>query len=433
MFHSYYQFIHPSLPLLSDDRQSVFGIVSTCPNSLIEAFYGALHAACRAIVSSDLSSSDSTHTQITADLLTRCELDDPLRTFQARLVYVQALTLMSLEAQCRTHNPLLRQTGGSLSRWLGSAVTNALEMKLYSTQPQEGTEIDNEAKVARQLWLSLCVLERIACHSTGIPTKISEDYFQFSRQDVGIVGEPLFHLARKFRCFWLLISLTISGLSSVLGLMAQMNAHENNNHTDAPFTYGLFPRRLLDFWEQDHPPVNSPELHVMYWHVKLLVILDIKTTSPKALQAAAIKIMELIVHNNGLVGPLSIYFTGLLVLVLVELLRYESTKHDGQRSLKLLKEKSYYPAGWEPIIRKMVEVIDPPEALDEVETSGSQNLRRLANVAIAETEKGRTVEGRSDNEQAPLVESSKQWTFEDFKELRSLARHGYMNVFNPTR
>jgi len=215
--------------------------------------------------------------------------------------------------------------------------------------------------------------------------------------------------------------------------MAQMNVHENvSSDKDTPFSYGYFPKRLLDSWELDHPPLHSSLIHVMYWHVKVLIALDIKTTPPKVLQIAAVKTMEFIAHAENLISPLLIYITGLLVLVLIELLRYENTKHDGQRSLKLLKDRGFIPQGWEPIIRKMTDAISAPASLDEAETSGSQNLRRLANVAIAETERGREGE-RSENDQVRLVESSKQWSFNDFKDLRTLARHGFMNIFNPNR
>lgn len=218
-----------------------------------------------------------------------------------------------------------------------------------------------------------------------------------------------------------------------MGLMAQMNVHESNNtEKETPFSYGFFPKRLLESWELDHPPLNLSLLHIMYWHVKVLVALDIKTTPPKVLQTAAVKTMEFIAHADSLISPLLIYITGLLVLVLIELLRYESTKHDGQRSLKLLRDKGFIPQGWEAIIRKMTDAINAPEGIDETETSGSQNLRRLANVAIAETERGREGD-RPENEEARIVESNKQWSFNDFKDLRTLARHGFMNIFNPNR
>lgn len=215
--------------------------------------------------------------------------------------------------------------------------------------------------------------------------------------------------------------------------MAQMNVHEAGSSTqEAPFSYGFFPRRLLEAWELDHPPLSSSLVHIVYWHVKVLVALDTKTTPPRVLQTAAVKTMEFIAHTDNLVSPILIYLIGLLVLLLIELLRYESTKHDGQRSLKLLRERAFIPQGWEPIIRKMTAEITGPEELDESETSGSQNLRRLANVAIAETERGREGE-RPENEDARLVESGKQWSFNDFKDLRTLARKGFMNVFNPSR
>ena len=210
--------------------------------------------------------------------------------------------------------------------------------------------------------------------------------------------------------------------------MAQMNAHESTSDVEAPFSYGFFPKRLLESWELDHPPLNSSLLHIMYWHVKVIIALDIKTTAPRVLQTAAIKTMEFIAHTDNLISPLLIYITGFLVLILIELLRYESTKHDGQRSLKLLRDRALIPPGWEPVIRKLTAAIVPSEELDETETSGSQNLRRLANVAIAETERG-----REENEDVRVGESVKEWSFKDFKDLRSLARHGFINVYNPNR
>lgn len=346
---------------------------------------------------------------------------------------MQALMFMSIESQSRTHNPAVRQVGGSLSKWLSSAISTAFDMQLHSISPIETTEVDNESALARRIWLSLCILDRISAHSTGGVVRITEDHFNIHAQDLSIVGEPLFNLARRYSEHCVTPQLTLPGLTSVLGLMAQTNVHEQTTTgKDAPFSYGFFPKRLLDSWELDHRSMNSSVVHTLYWHTKLLVALGIKTTPPAELQMAAIKMVEFFAHDGNLASPILIYITGLLVLVLIELLRYDSTKLDAQRALKLLREKSYIPRGWEASIRKLTDEILAPDGVDDNETSGSQNLRRLANVAIAETERVRDGE-RSENDAARRAESGKQWSYNDFKDLRRMIRSGFMNVFNPSR
>jgi len=164
---------------------------------LVEAFYSSLHAAVCSVTAPDLSQCDPSQSQIAADLLNRCEIGEPLRSVQARLVHVQALIFMTIEAQARTHNPAVRQVGGSLSKWLGSAVSNALDMKLHVIPSTEGSELDDDRLVARRVWMSLCVLDRLAAHSTGGGVRIPEDHFVITAQDVVYLGEPLFTLARK--------------------------------------------------------------------------------------------------------------------------------------------------------------------------------------------------------------------------------------------
>jgi len=196
--HSYFHCIHPTLPILSHDRMNVYNALGTCPSMLVEAFYTTLHAAVAAVAAPNLSQCDPSQSQIAADLLSRCELGEPFRSPQMRLVHVQALIFMVIEAQTRTHNPAVRQVGGSLSKWLASAVSAAMDMKLHNMVSFEANTIEDERVVSRRVWMSLCVLDRLAAHSTGDVVRISEDHFVISAQDIVTLGEPLYTLTREY-------------------------------------------------------------------------------------------------------------------------------------------------------------------------------------------------------------------------------------------
>jgi hypothetical protein len=112
------------------------------------------------------------------------------------LVYLQVMLLMAIEADNR--DPARGQVGFPQSFWLGSAVGLAYSMKLHIQKPQQSdNDPDAEERLARRIWWSLVIMDRWHAASTASPLMIPDTSVVVSQDDQGLLGESLYHLARK--------------------------------------------------------------------------------------------------------------------------------------------------------------------------------------------------------------------------------------------
>ena len=108
------------------------------------------------------------------------------------------MLLMAIEADNR--DPARAQVGPSQSVWLGSAVGLAYSMKLHvhkSANQQADSDPESDDKLARRIWWSLVIMDRWHAASTSSPLLVPDASIVISPEDQALLGESLYHLARK--------------------------------------------------------------------------------------------------------------------------------------------------------------------------------------------------------------------------------------------
>jgi hypothetical protein len=92
------------------------------------------------------------------------------------------------------------QAGPAGSVWLGIAVGLANSMKLYLHNQADrtgGNDPDSDEKLARRIWWSLVIMDRWHSLGTSSPVMVPDGSVVVYPEDESLLGEPLFHLARK--------------------------------------------------------------------------------------------------------------------------------------------------------------------------------------------------------------------------------------------
>lgn len=108
------------------------------------------------------------------------------------------MLLMAIEADNR--DPARGQAGFPHSFWLGSAVGLAYSMKLHihkAANQQSENDPDSEEKLARRIWWSLVIIDRWHAASTSSPLMIPDTSVVVFPEDQVLLGDNLYHLARK--------------------------------------------------------------------------------------------------------------------------------------------------------------------------------------------------------------------------------------------
>ena len=197
----YYNVIHPTYPFLPQSKARLNSNLGNCSSTLREAFYEALHAAVRSFPSPNMLSHETQNARKATQLIMASQFENAsVRTTSTNLIYLQTMMLMAVAADNYgpSSQPLM---GPTLSVWLGSAVGLAYSLKLHlHKQPDKVSESDpdSEDKLARRLWWSLVIMDRWHASSTSSPLLIPDGSVIMYAEDQALLGDPLYHLARKF-------------------------------------------------------------------------------------------------------------------------------------------------------------------------------------------------------------------------------------------
>lgn len=120
------------------------------------------------------------------------------RSYRDKLIYLQTLILMGLEAD--NHGP--ESTGPPRAAWLGAAVGLVYSMKLHSNRfPRDKLQTgdpDSDEKLGRRAWWVIVVLDRWHAISTSSPLFIPDSSVALLPEDQSILGTAPYHLARTF-------------------------------------------------------------------------------------------------------------------------------------------------------------------------------------------------------------------------------------------
>jgi hypothetical protein len=108
------------------------------------------------------------------------------------------MLLMAIEAE--NCDPARGQVG---LEWLGGATELAYTMKLHAQKlptQQAENDHDSDERLARRVWWSLVIMDRWRAASISRPLLIPDTSVVVSQDDQTLLGEGLYHLARKPTC-----------------------------------------------------------------------------------------------------------------------------------------------------------------------------------------------------------------------------------------
>lgn len=408
IYTRYYKHVHVHLPFLPNKPQVLLVRLETCSPFLRQAFFEAMHAATRALSWKDPS--DFEPRQMPKDVQRLFDpqlLNDTTQNRSAKMIQLQTLILMSLEAQCQlSTSQTVSNTSFSPSVWISTAINLAYQLNLQSARSSPNEDFDSEDNLARRVWQTLYVIEKWRSHSTGTLSMIPDHSMIFSREDKVVMGDVLYWL---FREYTLHLSVSFSnklGLTTVIDRMGR----ENTTFTDQPVPLVELPRRDLKFWCSDVPETfgeTNAVMHLYYWHLHTIDALDVIWSTPETLQEAT-DAMVGILSSGEMIAPSPFLVTvkTFLVLTLIELHRHKETDGVASRDLKALIEKGHIPSAWENSIAKMVQI------------KQNRRLQELAEAASV-----------SDKSPKAVVQKAKDKPAYDFHELRLLSKKGFLDVF----
>jgi hypothetical protein len=186
----YYKTIQPTFPLLPGPQGNVAARLANAPPLLKDAFLEALYVAVR-------PPADSAPTRRAASLVSACQFDNTAtKTLSDSLLLLSAQIFMAIEAG--SHGASSARSAGSQAVWLGAAVGHAFSLKLHTSNPAEGEDEDSTDKLSRRIWWSLVILDRFHASGTSSPLLIPDTSAVLRLDDINVLGEQLYHLARKF-------------------------------------------------------------------------------------------------------------------------------------------------------------------------------------------------------------------------------------------
>jgi len=198
-FSSYYNMIHPTYPILSKSEDNLNSRLRNCSRPLRDAFHEALHTAIQSSSPRRPSQIEQRGTERAMQLITASQVKK-ITDRPTNLVHLQTLLLMAIEAD--NSGPAGTTPNGTPSAaWLGNAVGLAYSMKLHKHEAiadkNPENDQDSDGKLARRIWWSLVIMDRLHAASTSSPVLIPDSSVVVYPEDQALLGDGPYHLARK--------------------------------------------------------------------------------------------------------------------------------------------------------------------------------------------------------------------------------------------
>ena len=208
----YYQSIHPTFPLLAHDKSELRALLTHASPAIRDAFFEALHMVARS--SASIPSLTHPFGQDHHEKLSmRSEPSNfALRSNLANLVYLQTSLLMVIAID--TSGPATRQPPDAPERavWFGRAMAAAQHLKLRDTELANsigGSSADTIHAQNRRAWWTLVVVDRWYAVGTANAPQIAESITNFAEEDLQLLGDQFYHLARKSSHHGAFVNITI--------------------------------------------------------------------------------------------------------------------------------------------------------------------------------------------------------------------------------
>ena len=176
----------------------------------------------------------------------------------------------------------------------------------------------------------------------------------------------------------------------------------------------------MEMWRAHFPgdihPDVEPVLHLAYWHCRLLAFLFTPSSLLSDVLWAVKESVGLLTTHSQMISPLNHHFTSLVALCLIELANLKASEAEAKGLLNQLLEANIAPSSWDGPIRTKIRHTMRPLPNESTETTASQSLQHLADLAAAEAPPA----GVSNGVAAPLaVMMPDQENMEDVLKFRT--------------
>ncbi|KAI1004766.1 hypothetical protein K3495_g3451 [Podosphaera aphanis] len=422
VLEDYFKLIQPTFYLLPASKSKIIAQISSCPSPLREALYTAIFGAVKSFSINSQAPLDNVNIRRTAQYIVTSALENPSsRPLRLNILYLQTMLLLAVEVENSAFSH--PRTLGKYSRsvWISNAVGLAYSIKLYlyKSDRLQDYEPDTDEKVSRRIWWSLFVMDRWNAASTSSPVLVPDSASVLYPEDLALLGDGLWNLAR---------------LSIILGHISTVNTVSSTlPPLSVPMAsaYGTVVRGELERFRESFTNCQ-PLILMAYWHLRILVELQLVDSEPNDLLEIATNATDLIIQNPDFNSPLQNHFVFLIILTLVDLLAYDTTKHQSEDLLNVIFEKKIISAEWETVVRMMInrrkiQAGDTSTNLLSIENDHNvdiENLVRLADLATAAGANREAVNCPENMKTKPLSSP-----FKYYSQLRDQVRNGFFYAF----
>lgn len=131
------------------------------------------------------------------------------------------------------------------------------------------------------------------------------------------------------------------------------------------------------------PPSIEPVLHLAYWHCRLLAFLFMPSALITDVTWAVKESVRLLTAHHQMISPLNHHFTSLAAICLLEMAKVDACRDEATQLLSQLLEANIAPSSWDDAIRTKIHSVQRPPPNEAAETTASQSLQHLADLATA--------------------------------------------------
>lgn len=195
--------------------------------------------------------------------------------------------------------------------------------------------------------------------------------------------------------------------------------------------YGTVVRGELERFRESFTNCQ-PLILMAYWHLRILVELQLVESEPIDLLEITANATELMIQNSDFNSPLKYHFIFLIILVLIELLAYDTTKFHSESQLNVIFEKKVISPDWEAVIRMMIsrrriQIGATSPNLLSVDNDHNVDIENLVRLADLATAAGANRESVNFPENA--INKSPSSPFRYYGQLRDQIRNGFFCAF----
>lgn len=200
----------------------------------------------------------------------------------------------------------------------------------------------------------------------------------------------------------------------------------------------------MEMWRADFPgdipPNVQPVLHLSYWHCRLLAFLFMPSSLITDVTWAVRESVRLLTSHPQMVSPLNHHFTALTTLCLIEMAKVDKSREEATQLLSNLVDANISPSMWDDAIRSRIRDALQPSTSSVAQTTASQSLQRLADLATSTEGDGAgnnngvpgavpSVSPAEKSERGPKFRVSDNYADLGF-DPREMLRTGYLNAIS---